>query len=222
MRVVIAGCGRVGREVAVALADLGDDVSIIDKDAASFQRLLGRSFDGTFHQGLAYDVDVLREAGLDEAGVFLAVTNNDNANLMAVQVAHEVFGVPKAIARLDDPAREDSYRALNVSFVAGAKLVSEVLSEMVHEPEFSYHLTFHSGPVHIVEMLMGEACSGLRIGDLEISRRLRVAAVQRSGSVVIPGDDYELIPGDLVVAAVRKGTASRVAKYLAATPEDRP
>ena len=101
------------------------------------KNLLGRVFDGTVHLGSAFDVAVLREAGVQEADAFLAVTDSDNVNLMAVQVAQEVFGVPKAIARLDDPAREQAYRALDVSYVPGPKLVSQVVVERIHEPDFS-------------------------------------------------------------------------------------
>ncbi|MBM3696463.1 MAG: TrkA family potassium uptake protein, partial [Actinobacteria bacterium] len=92
MRVVIAGSGRVGREVAQVLSALGDDVSLLDESEESFE-LLGRAFDGTLHVGVTYDVDALRTAGIEEADVFLALTPSDNANLMAVQLAERVFGV---------------------------------------------------------------------------------------------------------------------------------
>ena len=214
MRVVIAGSGRVGREVALALSGLGDDVSLVDDSEGSFE-LLGKSFDGTFHVGKAYDVDALRDAGINEADVFLAVTNSDNINLMAVQVAERVFKVPKAIARLDDPDREEAYRALDISYVAVARLVALVLRERVHEPDFSYHLTFPAGPVQVVEMMLGPAADGIVVSKLEIDGQLRVAAVQRDGEVRIPRSQDELRAGDLVVAAVRSGVAPRVHKYLA-------
>ncbi|MDP2622342.1 MAG: TrkA family potassium uptake protein, partial [Actinomycetota bacterium] len=93
MRIVIAGCGRVGRQVALLLSQLGEDVSVVDSRPEAAETL-GKSFDGTFHTGLVYDVDVLEEAGIRDADAFLAVTNSDNANLMAVQLAKEVFEVP--------------------------------------------------------------------------------------------------------------------------------
>ena len=110
----------MGRQVALLLSQAGEDVSVVDNRPEAAESL-GKSFDGTFHSGLVYDVDVLIEAGIRDADAFLAVTNSDNANLMAVQVAKEVFQVPRAIARLDDPSREQAYRALDVSFVAGAQ-----------------------------------------------------------------------------------------------------
>ena len=214
MRVVIAGAGRVGRQVAQALSALGDDVSLLDETEASFE-LLGRAFDGTVHVGVTYDVDSLRAAGIEEADIFLALTPSDNANLMAVQLAERVFGVPRAIARLDDPTREAAYRALAVDFVPTARLLARVLVERVHEPEFAYHLEFAAGDVQVVEMVLGAGAAGHTVADLEIEGGLRVAAVQRQGSVLIPGSSDPLQPGDLVAAAARRGVAHRVRRYLA-------
>jgi trk system potassium uptake protein TrkA len=214
MRVVIAGSGRVGREVAQALSALGDDVSLLDESEEAFE-LLGRTFDGTLHVGVTYDVDALRAAGIEEADVFLALTPSDNANLMAVQLAERVFGVPRAIARLDDPAREAAYRALAVDFVPTARLVARVVVERVHEPEFAYHLEFAEGDVQVVEMVLGAGATGRTVADLEVAGELRVAALQRNGTVVIPASSDLLQPGDLVAAAVRRGVASRVRRFLA-------
>jgi trk system potassium uptake protein TrkA len=214
MRVLIAGSGRVGREVAQALSALGDDVSILDESEQAFEPL-GRTFDGTLHIGVTYDVDALRAAGIEEADVFLALTPSDNANLMAVQLAERVFGVPRAIARLDDPAREAAYRALAVDFVPTARLTARVLVERVHEPEFAYHLAFPTGGVQVVEMVLGAGAAGRRVSDLEIEGELRVAALQRDGTVLIPRPEDPLLPGDLVAAAVRRGVAGRVRRFLA-------
>jgi trk system potassium uptake protein TrkA len=218
MRVLIAGSGRVGREVAQALSALGDDVSLMDESEEAFE-MLGRAFDGTLHVGLAYDVDALRAAGIEEADVFLALTPSDNTNLMAVQLAERVFGVPRAIARLDDPAREAAYRALAVDFVPTAALVAQVVVERVHEPEFAYHLAFPTGDVQVVEMVLGAGAEGLAVSDLEVKGELRVAALRRGSSVLIPEASDPLHPGDLVVAAVRRGVGSRVRRYLAVDGE---
>lgn len=221
MRVVIAGSGRVGREVAQELSVLGDDVSLLDESEEAFEAL-GRTFNGTLHVGVTYDVDALRAAGIEEADIFLALTPSDNANLMAVQLAERVFGVPRAIARLDDPARESAYRALAVDFVPTALLTARVLVERVHEPEFAYHLAFPAGTgdVQVVEMVLGPGAAGHTVADLEIGGSLRVAALQRNGTVLIPRSDDLLQPGDLVAAAARRGVAGRVRRFLATDAED--
>ena len=214
MRIVIAGCGRVGSDLAKRLARSGHDVSIIDV-ASEGLAALGTTFNGTTHTGQAYDVDTLKEAGIEDADAFIAVTNSDNANLMAVEVAKEVFDVPRALARLDDPARERAYRALSIDYVAASAIVSKVIYESIVDDEFRYHLTFAGGDVEVVEMVIGSQASRLTVGELEREGSIRVAAVRRQQETLIPSQDFELEPNDLVVAAVRKGARSKVKKYLA-------
>ncbi|HHC09113.1 MAG TPA: TrkA family potassium uptake protein [Actinobacteria bacterium] len=214
MRVVIAGCGRVGGDVAGTLGEEGHDVSVIDLDESTFQRL-GGTFNGTTHRGSAYDVRVLREAGIEFADVFVAVTSSDNANLMAVQVARKVFGVPRTIARLDDPSRADAYRALDIHYIPASQLISRVIHEQVVEAEFDYHVTFPgTGEVEIVDMTLGPEAEGKTVAELELPDALRIAAVRRGGKTVIPDDDFLLREGDLLVAAARHGVRDRVSRYL--------
>lgn len=214
MRIVIAGAGRVGGDLANTLADAGHDVTVLDMSVEALDEL-GSTFSGTAQRGIAYDVGDLEEAGIRDADVFVAVTNSDNANLMAVEVAKKVFEVPRSVARLDDPAREDAYRALDVEYVAGAKLVARVIYESIIDPEFRFHTTFEEGDVEIVEFVLGVAAEGSGIADLEVDGQLRVAAVRRGEDVVIPDGSFALEVGDRVVAAARQGARSRVAKYLA-------
>lgn len=191
------------------LARSGDDVSVVDSRPEAVESL-GKSFDGTFHVGLVYDVDVLESAGVRDTDAFLAVTNSDNANLMAVQVAKEVFQVPLAIARLDDPARERAYRAMDVDFVAGSHLVAQVMVERVREPDFAHHVSFPAGDVQIVELIVGAGGAGVSVRVFEREGGVRVAAVRRGNSVVVAGDDMELEAGDIVVAAIRLGAEADV------------
>ena len=99
MYVIVVGCGRVGSQLATFLSEEGHDVAIIDKTADAFRRL-GSTFNGLTVQGLGFDQDTLREAGVEKADVFAAVTDLDNTNMMAVEVATKIFSVPRAIARL--------------------------------------------------------------------------------------------------------------------------
>jgi len=216
MLVVIAGCGRIGSDLAITLSEEGHDVSVIDEEHENLAKL-GATFNGKTEIGLAYDVRTLRSADIEFADAFVAVTSNDNANVMAAQVAKEVFGVPKTIARLDDPARAEVYRALNVRYVAGAHLVSRVIHEQLVESEFDYHVTFSSGDIEIVEMHMSSGANGVKVGDFEIRDSLRVAAIMRDGRTFIPSPDTLLREGDLVVGAAKHGTTSKVSKFIVDT-----
>jgi len=113
MRVVILGCGRVGATLAQMLDEEGHDVTIVDLNIDAFRRL-SPEFKGTAVVGTGIDEDVLRRAGIEQADAFVAVTNGDNTNIMASQVAKRVFGVPKVVVRIYDPVREETYRKLGL------------------------------------------------------------------------------------------------------------
>jgi len=221
MLVVIAGCGRVGSDLAHSLSEDGHDVSVVAENQTRLARL-GAAFNGRTEIGLPYDVKTLRKAEIEFADAFVAVTNNDNANLMAVQVAKEVFGVPRTIARLDDPARADAYRALDVRYVAGAHLISRVFHEQIVEQEFAFHVTFSAGDVEIVEMIIGSQGDVLAVSDFEVDGSLRVAAVHRDGRTFIPDGRFLLRERDLVVAAAKHGITQRVGKYLVVDATEQP
>jgi trk system potassium uptake protein TrkA len=213
VRIVIAGCGRVGSALALRLAEEGHDVSIIDDRPGVFNAL-GSTFNGTTHFGRAIDIPLLRDAGIEFADAFVAVTNSDNANVMSVQLAKQVFGVPRTLARLDEPGRAESYRALDIQYVAGAQLTANVVFERIVEEEFEYHVTFSGGDVEIVEMSLGGEADGLTVADFEVDEHLRVAAVRRGSRTHVPDGSFKLHENDLVVAAARQGVRGRVARYL--------
>ena len=214
-RIVVAGCGRVGSALALHLAEEGHDVSIIDERPGMF-KALGSTFNGTTHFGRPIDVRILKEAGIEFADAFVAVTNSDNTNVMSVQLAKQVFGVPRTLARLDEPGRADSYTALDISYVAGAQLTANVIYERIVEEEFAYHVTFSGGDVEIVEMTLNEDADGISVADLEIRNQLRVAAVRRADRTHIPDESFNLRTGDLVVASARLGVRDAVHQYLQA------
>ncbi|MBI2845146.1 MAG: TrkA family potassium uptake protein, partial [Chloroflexi bacterium] len=105
MRVVILGCGRVGSHLAKMLVAAGHQVAIIDKNSAAFNRLPS-DFPANMVLGNGIDEDVLKRAGIEKADAFVATTNGDNTNVMSSQIAKEIFGVKKVIARIYDPLRE--------------------------------------------------------------------------------------------------------------------
>jgi len=130
MRVVILGCGRVGAYLARMLVAEGHQVTVIDKNSAAFTRL-GPDFPGNLVVGTGIDEDVLRRAGIEQADAFVAVTNGDNTNVMAAQVAREIFGIPRVICRIYDPLREEIYRSLGLETICptlwGANRIKEML-----------------------------------------------------------------------------------------------
>ena len=132
MKIVIVGCGRVGAMVANALSRAGHHVTVIDSQRKAFDRL-GTDFDGEMILGNGIDEDVLRRAGIETADGFASLTNGDNRNIMAAQIAREIFKVPRVITRIYDPIREDVFRELGLNTVSptlsGARQIHAMLKE---------------------------------------------------------------------------------------------
>lgn len=123
MNFVILGCGRVGSRLAGVLDKQGHHVSIIDLKQEAFKRLPD-DFGGQAIVGIGIDEDVLRTAGIEQADVFAAVTNGDNTNIMSSQIAKELYNVPRVVARIYDPAREESYHMLGLETICPTTLIS--------------------------------------------------------------------------------------------------
>ncbi len=130
MNVVIMGCGRVGAQLAAMLDEGGHKVTIMDREPYSFRRLPA-NFQGEALVGDGTDEDCLRKAGIEEADAFVAVTQGDNRNVMAAQIAKHVFDVPKVVCRIYDPLREELYHTLGLETISpttvGAKLLHDVI-----------------------------------------------------------------------------------------------
>ena len=130
MRVVVMGCGRVGARIATILDHNGHSVGVIDTDSRAFRRLPA-DFKGDTVIGTGIDEDVLRLAGIEKAKAFVAVTNGDNRNIMAAQVARLMFNVPEVVCRIYDPVREDAYRRLGLTTVCPTTTISAQILDHV-------------------------------------------------------------------------------------------
>jgi trk system potassium uptake protein TrkA len=130
MNVVIMGCGRVGARLAGHLDHTGNSVTVIDTDSRAFRRL-PVGFQGETIIGTGIDEDILRAAGIEDADAFIAVTNGDNRNIMAAQLARLVFAVPEVICRIYDPVREDTYRRLGLTTVCPTTTMSALILDQV-------------------------------------------------------------------------------------------
>jgi len=130
MKVVIMGCSRVGAQLATEFDAEGHKVTIIDIDSYSFRKLPS-SFKGRALVGSGLDDDLLKKAGIEETDVFIAVTQGDNRNVTACQIAKHIYHVPKVVSRIYDPIREEMYRNLGLRTVSPTKVVAKLLKDQV-------------------------------------------------------------------------------------------
>ena len=221
MHLIIGGCGRLGAEIATRLStDPELDVVVVDTDPRSFDRL-GGSFNGETVLGSCADRLMLLRAGIERADGLLAVTRSDNANLMSVQMARYIYDVPRTIARLFDPAREEVYERLGIRYVSSTSMIATTFLNEFREDAFPLHVAFDAVDVGIVELELEPAAAGLTVAELEHGRGLRIAAIARDGRVSVPDADTVLEAGDVVTAGLGAG-AGRDLEGLVRRPFVRP
>ena len=130
MKTVIVGCGRVGSVLAESFDDAGHEVIVIDPSTRAFDRLPS-SFRGTAVRGDGTDEDILRRAGAENADVFIAMTEGDNRNVMAAQLAHEALGAKQVIAKINDPLRAEAYSELGIATLCRTNLMADAVNEFL-------------------------------------------------------------------------------------------
>jgi trk system potassium uptake protein TrkA len=124
--IVIMGCGRVGGKLASMFDAAGHKVTVLDLDAYSFRRL-PPTFSGTALIGNGTDEEMLRKAGIESANAFIALTQGDNRNVMAAQIAKNIFKVPRVICRIYDPLRKDIYEQLGLESISPTEVFADLL-----------------------------------------------------------------------------------------------
>lgn len=214
MHIIVGGCGRLGAEIAEQLSDDPDaDIVVVDIDPLAFDRL-GSAFNGETFTGDVTDRDVLERAGAERADGMLAVTRFDNANLMAVEIATHLYGVPHTVARLFNPERETVYRKLGIRYVSGTGILAKLFLNEFRAETFPHHIHFTQGEIEIVDLHVGVSGHGLTVDDFELDGKLRVAAIQRGQRTFVPQAEDRLERGDVVAAALRRGAYRKVAPLL--------
>ena len=123
MKAVIVGCGRVGANMADQLDRTGHQVVILDVSSAAFDRLPS-SFGGSAIRGDGTDEDTLRREGAENADIFLALTEGDNRNVMAAQLAIEALGARRCVAKSNDPVRAQAYAQLGITALCRTNLMT--------------------------------------------------------------------------------------------------
>ena len=130
MRIVVVGCGRLGAILAGLLDEEGHEVTIVDVSADSFARL-SPGYRGRAILGLGIDEDVLRSAGIEQADAFVALTDGDNTNLMACQIAKHAFNVPIVVSQQKDAGRGEVFATLGVLTVSPTSIGADAIRQAI-------------------------------------------------------------------------------------------
>ncbi|MFA5251299.1 MAG: TrkA family potassium uptake protein [Phycisphaerae bacterium] len=208
MYVIIVGCGRVGSELAKLLAGEGHNVVVVDKNRASFERL-GGTFNGLTMAGNGFNLSLLKRAGIEKADAFCAVTNGDNTNLVAAQVAKKIFNVPKVIARVYDPYRANIYSVLGLDIISGTILFAAMLRDKIIESRFSSYL-IETKELGVIEIEVKEDLAGKTIQEMNIPGEFLVTAIRKLEGVVIPEPGTVLNSKDTLMAVVKVASLKKI------------
>ena len=208
MKVIIIGCGRVGEQLARLLVDEGHQVSVIDFDARALERL-GPNFKGQRIAGVGFDRDVLITAGIEQADAFAAASSSDNVNIVAARIAHNIFHVPRVVARLFDPQRAEIYRRLGMLTISSTTWGAERLRELLTSAELDPLISFGSGEVSLVNIDIPSHLVGRMVKDLTVPTEISIVSITRQGEAFIPTLGSQFKEGDVVQVAILASALER-------------
>ncbi len=208
MYIIIIGCGRVGSELAKLLSQEGHNVVIIDKSADSFDRL-GNTFNGITMVGNGFNLELLRQAGIEKADAFCAVTNGDNTNLISSQVAKKIFKVPKVFARIYDPQRANIYTVLGLDIISGTILFAAMLRDKIIESRFSSYL-IETKDLGVIEIEVKNSFIGKTIKEINMAHEFLVVAIRKLDGVIIPEANTVLKEKDILMAVVKVASLKKI------------
>jgi trk system potassium uptake protein TrkA len=211
MYIIIIGCGRVGSQLALMLAQEKYDIVVIDKDPNAFKSL-GPSFNGVKIQGYGSDAEVLQRAHIERCDALAAVTDQDNANIMACEVASKLYKVPRVVARVFNPGSISTFEELGLEYVFGTNVVAQTIMDKIVEGH-GRHLSVR-GDVEVIEFIAGPKIENKRLIDIQIPNEFRICLVTRQGKSFIPWRETVLRDGDTLIAVVRSSVYSRVKPYM--------
>lgn len=222
MRVVIAGCGRVGAQLAGSLSAEGHRLTVIDKDPQAFRRLPA-GYPGGTEVGIVFDRETLERAGIRDAQCFVAVTSGDNSNVVAARTAKERYGVERVVARIYDPLRAEIFERMNITVVASARWTAAAITRNLSrgaDETVDGQVGDGIGDVLLVTMRVPRAVHGVDVAALQRPGAHVVAGITRAGNTAVPTVGALLEGGDLVHLAVERPAMDDARRAVALLEEE--
>ena len=206
MYIIIVGGGKVGASIASTLIEMGHEVSLIERSESRCQ-VLRKEFGSVVMHGDGCEASLLADAGTDRAELFIAVTEGDEDNLVACQVAQHRFHVGRVVARVNDPKNERIFRAVGVTPTVSA--VDSLANWVLHEVpgrNLSRLAPLRQGALNLLGIKIPPTASsvGKRVTEIVLPESTAIAlVVHRDGSPTLPSDEVVLEPDDEVIALGR-------------------
>lgn len=204
MYVIIVGAGKVGYYLAKTLIKEGHEVLVLEKDRKRIESLTEDLGEVIIH-GDGCEIRTMDEVGMGRANVVVAVTGDDEDNLVICQMAKRKFEVPRTIARVNDPKNEELFKQLGIDqTVSSTRIIFNLLEQQIETGQVIPLAALKKGQIEMVEadITTGSSAAGLKINELKLPENALVIAVIRDDHAVIAHGDTKLREGDSVIAMV--------------------
>jgi trk system potassium uptake protein TrkA len=200
MKVLIVGGGKALYFLCRSFLSKGHEVVVIDKDREECVRL-ARQLPVTVVHGDGSDVRILEEAGAMGTDAVLAITPNDQDNLVACQLATQEFGVPRSVALANDPDNVEAFEKLGVSSFSTTRIVGSLIEQRASLDQITNLLPVGEGRVNVTEIVLdGDSpVAGKLLRDIVLPENALIAVVIREGKAIVPRGANDLLAGDRVV-----------------------
>ena len=215
MYALIAGGGKVGANIMRTLVRQGHEATLVEQHRERFA-LLDEEFEHQAQHGDATEIHVLERAGIARPpDIVLALTGDDEDNIVICQIAREKYDVPKVIARVNDPRNQEHFDLLDVSpTVSATASVMALIEHEVPEHDLVHLLQLRKENLEIVEVQLDKRFPGGRVEDLRLPEGSRLISVMRNGHAEIAVGSTELRPGDQVLAILEPGLEPELRQVL--------
>ncbi len=216
--VIVVGAGKVGWNIARELLEKGHEVTLIENDRERYQTV-EQELEHNIQYGDASELWVLERAGVQRADMVIAVTGDDEDNMLICQVAKEKYLVERIIARVNNPRNREHFELLGVRpLVSATDLIIRLIEHEVPEYGLVHLLDLPEQHLEIIEMHLpaGSPVTGQRVGDLQIPEGTLLISVLRGSEGLIPNADTVLEPGDEILAVLDPKIEDEVTAYFAA------
>ena len=217
MFVLIVGGGKVGTNVTRTLRGLNHEIVLIEQDERRYESLEAE-FQHEALYGDGTELHVLERAGIKRPpDIVVAVTGDDEDNIVICQLAKERYGVPKVVARVNDPRNHELFDLLEISpTVSATSMVMALIEHEVPEHELVHLLELRKENLEIVEVeiVRGSKVDGKRIEELSLPQETRLISVMRDGQAEIAVGATELRAGDQVLAILKPGREGELRQVL--------
>jgi trk system potassium uptake protein len=207
MYIIVIGAGKVGWNLARELLEKGHEVTVIESNRRRYLTV-EQELEHNICYGDASELWVLERVGIQRADMVIAVTGDDEDNMLICQVAREKYEVERIIARVNNPRNKPHFELLGIKpYVSATDLILRLLEHEVPEYGLVHLLDLQEEQLEIIEMLLGSdsAVTGRRVGDLEMPDGSLLISVLRAGKGFVPGPDTVLEAGDEILAVLDPG-----------------